>query len=443
MRKSGTYSLLKTADAKNIPSVFCFFALLTILCGCSDFFKPVESTPEPTEYTYNYWLLERTYLFEEELENLDPEGDDPQTLYDILKDPFTRYVPPSKSESATITINTSIVPGDLGMEYLLYAFYPHPLCIARVYPDSPAGRAGIPRRGCIIDINGRELIQAEGSNLNSVYATYDSILRYNKDIELTVAYLDDTLTYQLQKEDVYAPTVFVDTLDEVIIVSITEFKQTTVDREQGSFGELKAYLDSTRNVKQPRILDLRGNPGGHVNQCVSMADLFIKSGPISTRSWRSFKGDGSPTKMESTVKAIEGDAGEDGKFIVLVNGGSASCAEIFTAAIAEGAGIPVAGTTTYGKGIGQTTWNTVTGGLAIITNLEFLTPKGNSYHKKGIIPDMQCETATLQCGFDALQKYYGKTSSNKMGLSLPQSISRSKASLGGAHIESTEPFLIF
>ena len=53
------------------------------------------------------------------------------------------------------------------------------------------------------------------------------------------------------------------------------------------------------------------------------------------------------------------------------------------------------------------------GGLAIITNWEFLTPKGNSYHKKGIIPDYPCESATLTCGIEAIKNYYGNKAFTK------------------------------
>lgn len=401
-------------DAKKIPSVFCFIALFGILVnlwGCSDFLEPVESTPEPTEYSFNYWLLNRTYLFEDELTKLSAEGDSVQDLYSALDDPFTRYVPPSKSEETSTAINTSIVQGDVGMEYYLNPIQKYPLCISRVYAESPAGKAGVPRYSCIKEINGVDLSVESDSQVRSAYVTYDSVLTYNKKIVLQILYQDSSLTFEMEKEDVYAPTVFVDTVYETIIVSITEFKQTTVNRTLGTFGELQDYLDSTKNSKDPRILDLRGNPGGHVNQCLSMADLFIKDGIISTRSWRTFDANGAPVRKANSAMATPGDAGEGHNFIVLVNGRSASCAEIFTAAISEGAGIPVVGSKTYGKGIGQTTWNTYNGGLAIITNLEFLTPKGNSYHKKGIVPDIECGTESeLTCGINALRSKYGKTS---------------------------------
>ena len=420
-----------TGEARNDKCSNPFFALAFtfLLVACSDFFEPVESTSAPTEYSYNYWLLERTYLFEDELPLLDENGDSVSQLYRVLTDPFTRYVPPSKSEQAAISINTSFVAGDVGMEYFLLSNIEHPMIIYRVYADGPAGRAGVPRYGNILNVNGVEIV---GENAVSVY---DSVLNCNKEISIKVAYNGDTTLFEMTKEDVYAPTVFVDTADGIPVVTITGFKLNTSDRENGTLGELSAYLDSTRNTSGPRIIDMRDNPGGHVNHCTAMADLFIKEGPVSTRSWRSFAPDGKPVYKSNSVIAAPGDAGEDGKFVVLVNKNSASCAEIFVAAISEGAGIPVAGVTTYGKGIGQSTWNTVAGGLAIITNLEFLTPKGNSYHKKGIVPDYPCEIASLQCGLDAVQKYYGKSASKKGGQGFVTgevSVLRRQNDLGGA-----------
>ena len=411
---------------------------LALLAACSDFFEPVDSTPAPTEYSFNYWLLQKTYLFEDELPLLDEQGDSVNELYNKLSDPYTRYVPPSKSEAAISHINTSIVPGDVGMEYTQFNQMEHPLVIYRVYPESPAGRAGIPRYGNILNVNGVEITGDRAFNI------YDSVLTQNKEISITVAYAGDTNTYELTKEDVYAPTVFVDTLNGIEIITITGFKLNTVDKKNGTLGELTTYLESTRNSTAPRLIDLRGNPGGHVNHCTAMADLFMEKGNISTRSWRSFAGDGTPLYNKVTVVAKPGDAGEKKKFVAIVNGGSASCAEIFAVALQEGAEIPIAGTVSYGKGIGQSTWKTMAGGLSLITNLEFLTPKGNSYHKKGIIPDYPCTEASLQCGFDALESKYGKKGSSKTAFKKsaadanePQILRRYK-DLGGAIIEGEE-----
>ena len=376
---------------------------IAFLAACSDFLSPVESTPEPSEYEFNYWLLQRTYLYEEELPNLPEKGDSVQALYAALSDRYTRYVEPSKSEAATESRNTSIITGDIGLEYLENKEAEHPLFVYRVYPESPAARAGVPRYGNIISINGTELTGP------GAYSTFRAVFSESADIELAIAYDGETKTYSMHRETIYAPTIFVDTLQGTEVISIREFKPNTLDRKNGTYGELRTHLDSTKGDTSVRILDLRGNPGGHVDQCIPMADLFVDSGTLSTRSWYSFDADGNRVHKETATKAKPGDPGESGKFIILANSGSASCAEIFIAAVRELTDIPVAGLTTYGKGIGQSSWTTVAGGLATITTLEFKTPKGYSYHKKGIVPDYPCkEGASIACAVDAIEDHFHK-----------------------------------
>lgn len=387
-----------------------FAVLLLSILGCSDFMHPVKSTPEPTEYSFNYWLLQRQYLYEEELSNLPEEGDSVQILYKTLKDPYTIYIPPSKSEAAVISSTTSMIEGDVGMRYETNNNLDHPISISRVYPQGPAGKARIPRHGRIIKANDIELT---GENAK---ATYDSIINYSKKVNLLIAYQGDTTFYKLEKETVYAPTVFVDTLYEdkdkgcpgIVFVSIEAFKIVTADQDSGTYGELKSYLDSTTSDKRVRVLDLRNNPGGHISQCIDMADLFAKEGTLSSRRWRSITADGGSDFFKLSQQAKAGDPGESGKFLILANRGSASCAEIFIAAVTETTNIPFVGGTTYGKGIGQTMFYTYANGLAKITDLEFLTPKGNSYHGTGIIPKYECEDAIdADCAAKMAHKIYG------------------------------------
>ena len=390
--------------------LFCLCTLV-LLTGCSDFIHPVKSTPEPTEYSFNYWLLQKVYLYEDELPNLPEEGDSVQILYRTLKDRFTYYTPPAQSEEKATQTNTSLViGGDVGMRYYNITNVEYPIFISRVYPKSPAGKAHVPRYGNILNVNGIEL---KGGNAK---ATYDSVMTYNKNINILVTYKGDTTLFKLQKEEVYAPTVFVDTsfndsakgYPGIIFITIEGFKPTTADQDSGSYGELKAYLDSTKADKRVRVLDLRGNPGGHVNQCLAMADLFVSEGTLSTRHMRLLGPDGDTQKYTLTVKAKSGDAGENGKYIIIGNQGSASCAEIFIAAVTETTDIPFIGRTTYGKGVGQTNYDTYAGGIATITDLEFLTPKGNSYHGKGIVPKYICENIISDnCAAQYANKLYG------------------------------------
>ena len=381
-----------------------FLPLVALLAACNDFFSPVESTPAPDEYGYNYWLLQRTYLYGDELPNLPEEGDSIQDLYNALSDRYTRYTEPSKSAAVIESRNTSVITGDIGLEFWFDSSKEYPLSIRHVYPQSPADRAKVPKNGTLISINGTALTG------DDAYQKYKAVFDKNEKIDLEIAFQDTIRTYEMKRETIYAPTVFVDTLGGYEVINIREFKPNTLDRKNGSYGELAAHLDSTAGTKAVRILDLRNNPGGHVDQCIKMADLFVKEGTLSSRHWYVFLADGKRTKYETSNKAKPGDPGEDGKFVLLANAGSASCAEIFTAAVRELTNFPVAGATTYGKGIGQSSWKTVDGGLATITTLEFITPKGNSYHGKGIEPDYPCTNGTsIQCAIDAAQKHFGKS----------------------------------
>lgn len=395
------------AQKKSIPrciGLACGLAALAFLAACSDFLSPVKSTPAPNEYEYNYWLLKKTYLYGEELSSLPEDGDSVQVLYNALKDKYTRYTEPPKSAQVIESRNTSIITGDIGLEFWYDPDDYFPLSIRHVFPGSPADRAGVPKGGFVISINGITLSGEDAHN------KYEEVFNQNETISLVIAYRDSTRTYEMKRETVYAPTVFVDTLGGYEVINIREFKLNTIERDSGSYMELKRHLDSTASDKSVRILDLRNNPGGHVDQCIRMADLFVKQGTLSTRNWYVFGPDGKRTKHVSTREATAGDPGEKGKFIMLANSGSASCAEIFAAAVRELTDIPVAGVTTYGKGIGQSAWKTVDGGLATITTLEFYTPKGNSYHGKGIVPDYPCDNgATLQCAIDAAEQHFGKS----------------------------------
>lgn len=386
-----------------------FLPLVALLTACSDFFEPVESTPAPDEYAYNYWLLQKTYLYGDELDALPEEGDSIQVLYNALSDKYTRYTEPAKSDEVIESRNTSVITGDIGLEFWFDPDEEFPLSVRHVYPQSPADRAGIRKDGILISINGT-LLTGEDA-----YTKYQSVFNVNETITLVIAQGNSTSSFEMKRETIYAPTVFVDTLGGYEVINIREFKPNTIERDSGSYMELKRHLDTTANNEFVRILDLRNNPGGHVDQCLKMADLFVESGTLSSRNWYIFSADGKRTRHESSVKAKAGDSGEKGKFIMLANGGSASCAEIFIAAVHELTDIPLAGMTTYGKGIGQSSWRTQNGGLATITTLEFKTPKGNSYHKKGITPDYLCtEGVGIQCAINAAKKYYGTTSSKSL-----------------------------
>jgi carboxyl-terminal processing protease len=142
---------------------------------------------------------------------------------------------------------------------------------------------------------------------------------------------------------------------------VSAFNETTeheVENALDQFGDMKGL-----------ILDLRGNPGGLLNEGVGVADKFLKRGQVIV----SHHGRSSPEKI---YRAMHGNAGKDYPLVVLVNRGTASAAEIVSGAIQDHDRGLIAGETTFGKGLVQTVYplseNT---GLAL-TTAKYYTPSG-------------------------------------------------------------------
>jgi carboxyl-terminal processing protease len=127
------------------------------------------------------------------------------------------------------------------------------------------------------------------------------------------------------------------------------------------------------------ILDLRDNPGGVLDEAVHVADLWLRDGVIV-----SVEG---PRKDTTRANAHPKGTEPDYPLVVLVNGRSASAAEVLAAALQEHGRAPVLGTQTFGKGSVQTVIELADGSALKLTVARYLTPKGRSLEGTGITPD--------------------------------------------------------
>lgn len=142
---------------------------------------------------------------------------------------------------------------------------------------------------------------------------------------------------------------------------VTAFNETTeqeVEDALQGFGELKGL-----------VLDLRGNPGGLLNEGVGVADKFLKKGQVIV----SHHGRSSPEKM---YKAAHGNGGKDYPLVVLVNRGTASAAEIVSGAIQDHDRGLIVGEVTFGKGLVQTVYPLGEGTGLALTTAKYYTPSG-------------------------------------------------------------------
>ncbi len=194
----------------------------------------------------------------------------------------------------------------------------------------------------------------------------------------------------VQREGVSKPLEFIITRDEIPITSVRHYLLTpdiAYVRISGFQGEtdrdLTKALEEIEEGRNLRglILDLRWNPGGLLNQSISVSDLFLDSGIIV-----STKGRDDAQSMD--VSAEKNDVPRNYPMIVLVNGGSASASEIVAGALQDNKRALILGTQTFGKGSVQTILPLSDGSGLRLTTANYYTPSGRSIQASGITPDI-------------------------------------------------------
>jgi len=174
--------------------------------------------------------------------------------------------------------------------------------------------------------------------------------------------------------------------DEVGYLRITSFTQKTYKNLIKEFSKLEEEMSG--NMKG-LVLDLRNNPGGLLDQAVSVSDAFLERGEIvSTR--------GRETNTEQRFNASKGDITKGIPIVVLINGGSASASEIVAGALQDHKRGILLGTSTFGKGSVQTIIPVSSKGAIRLTTARYYTPSGKSIQATGIEPDIYVPQSKLE-----------------------------------------------
>jgi carboxyl-terminal processing protease len=155
----------------------------------------------------------------------------------------------------------------------------------------------------------------------------------------------------------------------------------------GAADDLKAVLGEVRTAKADRIiLDLRGNPGGYVNEADAVASQFLKSGLVFIER----AADGHETKHEVAAGGLATDL----PLVVLVDGGTASSSEIVSGALQDAGRAQIVGVKTYGTGTVLGEFPLSDGSALRVGTVEWLTPGGRRIWHEGITPDVVIERAS-------------------------------------------------
>ncbi len=249
--------------------------------------------------------------------------------------------------------------------------------------DTPAAKAGMKAGDYITHIDGETVV---GMNLNEAVSKLRgkigtkvklSIRRINaKPIELT-----------LKRQEIKIQSVKSEIKDDS--VSYIRISSFTEDIDKAIEEAVTKAQKQLKNKLSGIVIDVRNNPGGLLDQAVSVSDLFLEKGEIvSTRSRHESDTD--------KFMATEGDIAKGLPIVVIINEGSASASEILAGALQDHHRAIILGEKSFGKGSVQTVIPLRDFGAMRLTTARYYTPSGRSIQAKGIEPDIEVKPAKVE-----------------------------------------------
>lgn len=246
--------------------------------------------------------------------------------------------------------------------------------IMEVQQDTPAAQAGIQAGDVLKAVNGTDVSEATVSEAAQLIRTAES-----ETVTLTLQREGEAEPIQVEvtRERLETETVAGKMLDESIgYLAISEFTRLTPDQFRTVFEQLK------EEGMQKLLVDLRGNPGGLLTAVCDTLRQILPEGLVV------YTEDKQGNREEYTC---DGETPLDLPMVVLVNGDTASAAEIFSGAVKDYGIGTIVGTQTYGKGIVQDFYTLPDQSVVKLTVAHYYTPKGNDIHGVGIEPDVKAE----------------------------------------------------
>jgi carboxyl-terminal processing protease len=289
-------------------------------------------------------------------------------------DPHSSYMDPKSFRDMQVETHGEF--GGLGIEVTMEDGL---VKVVTPIDDTPAAKAGI-RAGDVITHLDDEAVQ--GLTLNQAVEKMRGPVNTKIKLKILRKGVDKPLDIAINRETIRVKSVRNHTEgDDVGYVRITQFNEQTSDGLKKSINDITNQLGADK-VKG-FIIDLRNNPGGLLDQAISVSDAFLERGEIvSTR--------GRDPEETLRVNARPGDLTKGKPVIVLINGGSASASEIVAGALQDHRRATLVGTRSFGKGSVQTIIPMGSGNGALrLTTARYFTPSGRSIQAKGITPDIE------------------------------------------------------
>ncbi len=294
-------------------------------------------------------------------------------------DPHSGFMPPDVYKE--MKIDTRGEFGGLGIEITVKDDL---LLVVAPIEDTPAFRAGIQAGDRIVKI-GDQL--TKGMEI----MTGVRLMRGTPGSEVTISIMRDGFErpreFTLKREIIKVKSVKSRALAPGYgYLRLTQFQERSAADLEKAFGDL---AKESGGKLDGLVLDLRNNPGGLLDQAVEVADLFLESGTIvSTR--------GRVADSQAEFSATRSGREPACPVVVLINGGSASAAEIVAGALQDHRRAVILGTQSFGKGSVQTILPLGDDSGLRLTTARYYTPKGRSIQATGITPDIEVQPAEIR-----------------------------------------------
>ncbi len=297
-------------------------------------------------------------------------------LASSLGDPYTYFLPPQEK-----TLFEQDVQGNFGGVGMQVGMKDGVVTVIAPLKGSPAERAGIKAGDKVLKID-----DATTTDMTIDKALYLIRGEIGKSVHLTLfrAGAKELIEVNVVRDVIQVPTIDTKTKDGVFIISLYGFPATGAELFRQSLREF------TQSGTKKLILDLRGNPGGYLEVAVDMASWFLPPGKLVVREEE--KGGGGQVFRSKGYNVF----GDNFKMVILVDGGSASAAEILAGALSENGVATLVGTQTFGKGSVQELVPITEDTSLKVTIARWITPNGTNLSAGGIMPDVKVEITKEQ-----------------------------------------------
>jgi carboxyl-terminal processing protease len=289
-------------------------------------------------------------------------------------DPHSRYMNDKAWRDMQVTTRGEF--GGLGIEVTMEDGV---LKVVSPMDETPAARAGILSGDLIVMIDDD---QVQGLTLEQAVTKMRGADGTEIKLKIVRKGTDKPLDITLKREIIHVKAVRYNTnAGDIGYIRITSFTEQTTDELRKAIAEIARQVPADKLAGY--VIDLRNNPGGLLDQAVSVTSAFLARGEVvSTRGRR-------PEETQRFT-ARGGDLTKGKKVVVLINGGSASAAEIVASALHDHKRATLIGTRSFGKGSVQTIMplGGNKGALAL-TTARYYTPSGVSIQAKGVVPDIE------------------------------------------------------